>query len=203
MPGVNIVIREAFSSEAEDAASLILLSAPFFTDILRGETQGKRVFAHLFRRRGNLFSFEHTYFAERKGTIVGMALGYEWPQRHKERLRTGLLLLRQSGFHIFHHLRFWHNLSTATGTFHPQGYYLSNLAVYPQYQGQGIGKQLLFFIENEARQQNLQCVELDVSAENHRAIDFYHHLGYRVTGESRFSHQDSTIVLLRMIKIMP
>ncbi|NSW75505.1 MAG: GNAT family N-acetyltransferase [Candidatus Atribacteria bacterium] len=202
MPGVIIIIREAYSREAEDAASLILLSAPFFTDILRGETQGKRVFANLFQRCGNLFSFEHTYFAEKEGIVVGMALGYEWPQRQKERLRTGLLLLCQSGFHIFHHLQFWHNLSAAIGTFHPQGYYLSNLAVYPQYQGQGIGKQLLFFIEDKARQKNLKCVELDVSAENHRAIDFYHHLGYRVTEESRFSYQGSAIALLRMMKEM-
>lgn len=202
MPGVNIVIREAYCSEAEDAASLILLSAPFFTDILGGERQGKRIFAHLFQRRGNLFGFEHTHFAEKEGIVMGMALGYEWPQRQKEGLRTGLLLLRQLGFHIFHHLRFWHNLSAATGTFHPQGYYLSNLAVHPQYQGQGIGKQLLCFIEDKARQKNLQRLELDVSAENHRAIDFYSHLGYRVTEESGFSYQDRTIVLLRMMKVI-
>ncbi|MEN3185680.1 MAG: GNAT family N-acetyltransferase [Atribacterota bacterium] len=201
MPNADILIRQAHPFEYEEAASLFLLSAPFFED-LGGEKQVQKIFACLFPKRGTLFSFEHTYLAEKDGTITGMALGYEWPQRKKEGLRTGLFLLASSGIHVFQHLRFFLNLNTVTGTFHPQGYYLSNLAVYPTYQGKSFGKQLLSFIEAIAYQRKLWCVELDVSAENHKAITIYHHLGYGVIRESRFSYRGRTLLFLRMRKII-
>ncbi len=195
-----MVIRQALPEDARDAAQLFLLSAPFLGAILGGAMKSQRILACLFQRSGHLFSFAHAHFAEHKGTIAGMALGYTRSQRQKEGLRTGFLLLRHSGFDFLHHLRFWQNFSTATGTLHPRGYYLSNLAVYPPYQGQGIGKQLLCFIENTAWQRNCQCVELDVSADNLRAIDFYRHLGYQPIRESRFSHRGIILAFLRMMK---
>lgn len=199
---LDTTIRQALPDDARDAARLFLLSAPFLGDTLGGEMKSQRIFARLFQRSGNLFSFEHTHFAEQEGTIVGMALGYVWPQRQKEGLQTGLLLLWHSGLCFLHHLRFWQNLSTATGKFHPRGYYLSNLAVDPPHQGQGIGKQLLLFIENTARQRNCQCVELDVSADNPRAIDFYGHLGYQAVRESQFSHRGRILAFIRMVKLV-
>lgn len=200
MPNADIAIRKALPGDAGEAARFFFLSAPFLGDILGGETRSQRIFIHLFQRSGNLFSFNHTHLAEKEGTITGMVLGYEWLPRRKEGLRTGFLLLRQSGFHFLHHLRFWQNLSAVTGTFHPQGYYLSNLAVDPAYQGQGIGTKLLLFTENTARRRGCLCVELDVSGDNLRAIDFYRHLEYQDIGESRFSHRGMVLTFIRMMK---
>ncbi|MCX7668379.1 MAG: GNAT family N-acetyltransferase, partial [Atribacterota bacterium] len=77
MSNANISIHHAHPDEAEDASNLVLRSAPFLADILGGETKTKKILAHLFSRGTNLFSFEHTYFAKKEGTIAGMALGYE------------------------------------------------------------------------------------------------------------------------------
>ena len=61
-----------------------------------------------------------------------------------------------------------------------QAAWLHSVVVAQQYRGQGVGKQLMAFLEQRARQANCQAVGLQVLALNASAVQMYHHLGYEV-----------------------
>lgn len=196
----SIIIRKAFFKEGRDFTNLFLLSAPFFLPYLGMEKRGTKILMDLFRKNRNLFSFQNTLFATLNQTIAGMALWYDWQTRRRNGLRTGWELFRKLGFQFLYHFGWWIELSAITGNFHFQGCYLSSLAIYPIYQGKGIGKKLLLTVEEEARKRGFSYVELDVERENWKTIAFYQKAGYEIQRESDFSSRGMTLVLLRMRK---
>lgn len=58
---------------------------------------------------------------------------------------------------------------------------LRQMAVSPQHQGQGVGRQLLKFAEDILRQRSFQRIEMSA---RQSAIGFYEKLDYRTTGDS-------------------
>lgn len=54
-----------------------------------------------------------------------------------------------------------------------------SIAVYPEYQGKGIGKELLGQAEFTASQQGFDKVNLSVGVDNEKAIRFYRNSGYK------------------------
>lgn len=54
------------------------------------------------------------------------------------------------------------------------------LAVAPSHQSKGLGKKIMAYIQNELKQNKAQFVQLYVYPNNHKAIDFYQHLGFGV-----------------------
>lgn len=59
-----------------------------------------------------------------------------------------------------------------------QGLNILGLAVDPKYQGQGIGKQLLRVLEQEAVTKQIQFIRLNSASKRLKAHQFYEHLGY-------------------------
>ena len=63
-------------------------------------------------------------------------------------------------------------------TDHPRAY-VDNLVVAQESEGKGVGRALLDFVEQWARERGYREVVLDVFAGNQRAITFYERHGYR------------------------
>jgi ribosomal protein S18 acetylase RimI-like enzyme len=63
---------------------------------------------------------------------------------------------------------------------------IHRLAVRPEYQGKGLGKQLLQFAEDLARQQGRTSIRLDVFTGNPSAVSMYSRAGYQQVGEVLF-----------------
>jgi diamine N-acetyltransferase len=59
-----------------------------------------------------------------------------------------------------------------------------------EYQGKGVGKELMQATIREARQRGCDCVWLGVWEKNQRAIDFYKKWGFREVGKHLFSVGD-------------
>ncbi len=197
---MHTVVRRASWEEGDDFVPLFLLSASFFKSFLKDTGRLERALRLLFSRRNTLLSFEHTYFVLLGETKVGMALGYRSGIRRKESLRTGLLLGYSLGWQMMNTFSFWVSLGRATRVDHPATYYLSNLAVSPEYQRKGFGKTLLAFMESEARKEDCRWIALDVEKENVFAIRFYERLGYRITGEKTLLSRGRSTHLYRMVK---
>ena len=68
--------------------------------------------------------------------------------------------------------------------FYPRGdhMHLENLVVHPSMQGQGLGRKLIAFVEEAARSQNLNAVELYTNAKMVENLTYYPHLGYEQKG---------------------
>jgi ribosomal protein S18 acetylase RimI-like enzyme len=59
-------------------------------------------------------------------------------------------------------------------------YYVSNLAILPAAQGQGLGKHLLLHADEQARALGLTKCSLMVALENHAALRMYKQQGYEI-----------------------
>lgn len=175
----EVSIKTAELNDAEDFVNLVLRSAPLLFPVLY-EDRLKDILRKLFIRDHNLFNFQHTYFAEISGKKVGMILGYDWKVKKQENLQTGLLLLKYMGFDFIKRIHLFMKVNDALGWIFDREYYISNVAVYPEYSGMGIGTSLIVKIENEARMNEIEKVGLDVEVENAGAIRLYKRLGYTI-----------------------
>lgn len=60
------------------------------------------------------------------------------------------------------------------------------LTVDPLYQNRGIGRKLMIFSEEFARENGYTSIRLDAFSQNQKAIRFYHHLKYTEAGKVYF-----------------
>jgi ribosomal protein S18 acetylase RimI-like enzyme len=58
---------------------------------------------------------------------------------------------------------------------------IHDIAVHPDFRGQGVGRELLAAVEEHARQQGCCKVTLEVRSDNHRAMAAYRKAGYEST----------------------
>ncbi len=183
MEELQIGIRKALPTDAEDFAVLVLMSAPSLFPTIYGKDVSD-VMRHLFCRSCNLFSFEHTFFAELGGRKAGMVLGYDWKVKGRENWQTGSLLFEKMRGTFRRKLSLLMKFENVIGVVKEREYYISNIAVYPEYRTAGIGTRLIFVGEEEAKKYGAKRVILDVEVENTGAFRLYKRLGYSVASES-------------------
>ena len=194
-----IKVRKATLDDKKDFSNLILISAPYFQILFSRKIQS--VLQDLFCRHSNLFSFEHVYFAEVDKKKAGMLLGYDWQTKKQENLKTGFLLFKRIGVGIIGRLPLLMKFNATVGKLYKGEYYISNIATYPKYRGMGVGKRLMFEVEQDAKIMGTKRIVLDVEKNNIGAIDFYKKLGYEITKEFSVPLQRNKILqFYRMTK---
>lgn len=65
-------------------------------------------------------------------------------------------------------------------------YYISNLAVYSEFRGQGIGKKLLKAMEERVKDSGYSKLSLFVELDNNGAIKLYEKFGFKITKSVTF-----------------
>lgn len=63
---------------------------------------------------------------------------------------------------------------------------IHRLAVHPQFQGKGIARKLMDYIEVFAKKNQYQSIRLDAYSQNPRTLKFYQNRGYKKCGEIYF-----------------
>ncbi len=192
-----MLLRNARQDEGTDFTRLLLISAPYFSRLWGVKIP--LVLSRLFSLRSHLFSFENTVFAEVDGRNAGMVLGYDFATKQHQNFRTGLLLFSRLGVFMLVRMPLLLKFNTTVGQIKPQEYYISNLAVYPRYRGQGIGAKLLRRAEMRARSCDCRQAILDVELENIAAVRFYQRLGYKQMAE--FSLRFNRHFTLRFLRL--
>ena len=179
----HIAVRKALPGDAKNFADLMLLSSPTLFPTIYGD-EVKSVMQYLFRKRRNLFSFEHTYFAELDGRKAGMIVEYDWRTKRRENWRTGFLLLMQMRLGLLTKLPLLMKVEDVIGMVGDKESYISNVAVYPEFRVTGLGSRLIFEVEGKAKKNGAEKVALEVEVENAGAIRLYERLGYSIVSES-------------------
>tara|TARA_S200000501_G_scaffold191116_1_gene179952 strand:- start:26691 stop:27191 length:501 start_codon:yes stop_codon:yes gene_type:complete len=74
-------------------------------------------------------------------------------------------------------------------TINKNNLYIHRLAVHPEFQRKGLGKSLMDFAENYAKDNKYISVRLDTFSENKRNLKFYESRGYHRLGKIYFLKQ--------------
>jgi ribosomal protein S18 acetylase RimI-like enzyme len=187
---VDIALRPARLQDEAAAVRLIRLSMGAEIDWLFGQEAGHpadEVVAQLYARRGNRVGHDLCWVAELAGQAVGLLLAYPGARLRRLDLRTGWDLISIFGLggtiRLARRQPQYGELVEAEA----DEYYVSNLAVDPEHQRQGIGAALLALTDRQARAAGLRKCSLIVTYDN-PARRLYERSGYRVERSFPIDH---------------
>lgn len=173
----KVVFRKANVHEGKEFSELIMFSAKDIFAFLFGPG-AQEFMKSVFAEPSHLFSYEHVWFAESDGRIAGMVLGYSGGQRKAEEKRTGFVLLKHIRLGILARLPRMIRMAGVVLPVNENEFYISNIAVYPDLRGQGIGSIIIEETEKIAREMGCRKIILDTEIENERAVKLYKSIGY-------------------------
>lgn len=198
-------IRAAQATQT-DASAFADLSNLASGDLLR-EMIGKRtpyVLSEMFKQPGNLHTYDNVQFALVDDEIAGMLCAYTAARKREQDGHTNWLYARYAGFSLPRLLWGLFGLRTLVPFLdhtNPDSYYILYLAVYPKFQGRGLGKALLIKAEELALEAGAKTLELDVEINNKVALNAYHKIGMSIAASSpTMLHEGQRVGLHRMVK---
>jgi len=195
-------IREAVSSDASFAASMICLSMGSLADRLfaqKAETIDKMI-AKLFARNAGRFGYDNAYIAELEDKPVGLLIVVRGADVNRLNLKTIPHLIavldftKAIGF-------IWRAVTLPGGReAEDDELYIANLGIIPSMQGRSLGSQILVYAEELARKYNLMKCSLIVGWHNTGARRLYERIGYQIveTVQDEIEHRG----YYRMVKAL-
>jgi ribosomal protein S18 acetylase RimI-like enzyme len=177
------LIRPATPADSDQAVKLIYLSMGVEADWLFGQEKGfstESVTAGLFKKKGNRLSYPLSYLAEQNGEVAGLLLAYPGKKLSRFNWMTGWHLLGVFGLRATIRLADKQSEYGDLVETERDEFYISNLGVFPKYQGIGIGTRLMLYAEELARKAGKNKCSLIVTFGHKNAKRLYEHLGYTV-----------------------
>lgn len=173
---------------ANDFVQLVLMTGKDFLENAFGK-QVNQMLRKLFLQPKNLFSHECTWFGLVEKEIFGVIVGYSYDYARTCRINTGRLILKEIGFWRFLTLI---KIDRVLGKHSKGEFYLSNIAVYPKFRSMGLGRKLIEYTFEIARQQGCKKIILDVEKQNELAKALYRKVGFEKIGEGKikFAHSE-------------
>src|SRR6266568_1657925 len=107
---------------------------------------------HLFREKGNRFSYQNIQVAKQSTNVVGLVLSFGGRDEKQLNAATGWQLQREA---------------------EDDEWYVDALAVFTNWGRQGTGTRLMQTAEQQARQQDYGKIALNVAQENTEALSLY------------------------------
>jgi ribosomal protein S18 acetylase RimI-like enzyme len=178
-----LTIRPAAPADADLLARLIYLTMGIEADWLFGHEKGQptlQVMADLSRLSENRVSHTLAHLAEWHGQVAGLLLAYPGGRLTRLNFMTGWSLLKTLG--LFPTLRLARIQSDYGDLKETEAdeFYVSNVAVFPDFEGQGIGSRLMAYAEELALASGFLKCSLIVAFNHEHARRLYERLGYKV-----------------------
>ena len=190
-------------NDTQGFAELFVISDPEFIPALFAGTH-KRLAAGCFGGARNLLSHEHSHFVRVNGQTAGMVLAYGWAEKKKQDGKTFLLTLKYMRTRFFMRMRALKWSDDVLGKMGEETYYVSNLALYPEFRNKGLGTGLLHHVEELAKKAGAKKLDVDVETANENAIRFYKRFGMSIIGEPKLITIDGTEYShIRLTKALP
>jgi ribosomal protein S18 acetylase RimI-like enzyme len=201
-----LAIRPAQPADVSAAVGLLYLTMHGLADYIFGcdpRHPTLEVVQALFLQADNRLSHRHAAVIEAGAAPAGLLVAYPGKLVPALDRATGSQLLRRFGPAAFVRL-VWRALALPGEEARRDEYYISNLGVLPQLQGQGIGSRLLNFAERQARAAGLSRLSLCVDMDNTGAQRLYERTGFRVVLRQAHSARAAQAGrgYLRMVKVL-
>ncbi len=176
-------IQPAQIEEALTAAELIQETMEGYGDVMLGLDRRERavkVIAGFFRKANNRFSYRLTYLAEINGQTAGLLLVF--PGRDTFKLVLPMSWQILSFYNPWEILRLMVRAPMAAESeeTRPDEFYVSHLAVLPEFRRQGVGRALLNHADTLAHAAGFAKISLCVDLDNQNAQHLYLSHGYQV-----------------------
>lgn len=179
----EITIRKATSLDVNQACILLQEAMASFGDFIFGNGDQEKsllVLKKLFLAGENRFNYRHSFLAEKGNQITGLLLAFRSDLMTRFDLLTGRQLLRiLRPAEMLQMMMRVIKLPVIKETGKDE-FYISDLAVSPEFRGQRIGSTLLDYAEEQARKLELKKCSLVVTKENEKAQRLYLTKGYRI-----------------------
>ncbi len=186
-------IRPAIPSDADPVARLIYLTMGIEADWLFGRGRGYsslEVLERLFLRQGNRVSYDQSNLIEQDGKVAGLIIAYPGEMLLRMNKMTAWQMLQMFGLAASLRLIARQPAYGDLNETESDEFYISNLAVFPEFQGLGIGKRLMTYAEELARASGLQKCSLIVSFGHEKARHMYEQLGYKAVHTYSIMHPE-------------
>ena len=179
----QLIERPARPDDALAAINLIYLPMGRLADYLFGNDnseKAKEALRKLFVREQNRFSYRFADVIELDGEVVALLLSYPAATLNDLAIPTGKemaevlgaagmarMIKRSAGFMRHKECQ-------------SDEYYVFTVAVSPDHQNNGVGKQLLAMAQRKAIEAQLGRISLGVTLNNHAAVRFYSRIGFAI-----------------------
>lgn len=179
------MIRQAMENEATQCAQLLYLSGPNLFSYIYNEKGPElyRIIEHCFRSSGTTFSREANLVYESDGVVQGGIVAHSVPaiKRFAKEDINCIVRLRGGFFRSFFYLV--KMLARMGIVIHypalkDDEYFISNLAVFEEYRGQGVATRLLEGVEAAAKERGYNKLSLFVETYNDKAKKLYERFGF-------------------------
>ena len=179
----DIQIRSATPDDAETSKQLIYMTMGSMADYLLGggdAGEAKGVLSRLFLKQKNRYSHQYAVLATINGAVAGLLLSY--PGKVLNSLNFPMAASMAAVNELPQLLRFFSRCAPLIKIKEAESdeYFINNLAIFPKFQGQGVGKSLMNFAKQQANESGLNKCALTVEIENQFAVDMYQKLGYQI-----------------------
>lgn len=177
-------------------ARLILEPPPSLRDVLGSAETAHRIARASFRSARTLHSHRRAIVAVDGAGIVGVVIATPGSEWRRQRVWTGLVMLRAGFARARTLLRSGALLDELTPAVPADSVYVASLAVAPDARGRGVGSALMASVEAEARRRGAARLALDVSRANAGGRAFYARLGFveaRTTAATGFLRLEKSL----------
>jgi ribosomal protein S18 acetylase RimI-like enzyme len=185
---MKVIYRPAKKEDAPTLAKISYLAGGGTFDLLlkglKHGVQPTEVMTALSEAENTEYSYHYFYVAVTEGKILGGINVISVANRYKLAPNINPILQKKFGFVVIQlikflfrarHLKGMQSLKAPKNSMH-----INDVAVFPEYQGLGIGQKLIKYAIAQARRENCDYVSLYVWKDNMEAIRFYQKLGFRL-----------------------
>ncbi|HEY42160.1 MAG TPA: GNAT family N-acetyltransferase [Dehalococcoidia bacterium] len=177
-------IREPYDNESDECARLIYISGPniYSYSFVAGEPKIYEFLKLFYYYPGSMYSKENAVVEEENGKIRGLLLAYPASDMMKmafRMLKSIKRMIKIGGLSNFLRMLFRLRLNKYLPGVENDEFYISNLAVFEEYRGQGIATKLLDRAEEMAAAKGLRKLSLYVEIDNHHAKKVYEKRGFQ------------------------
>lgn len=209
------IIRPATRNDASNLAKISLMAGGGTFELLLGDMKRGvtplQVMTELCSAENTEYSYHNYFVCEQDSKFAGSINYISVADRYKLAPNINPILQARFGFGVLQLIKFFfrarHLKGLNTIKAPKNAMHINDVAVFPEFQGLGLGKLLVQKVIDVAKERSFEYVSLYVWEDNTSAVGFYEKLGFQTAGRGgvrpHSKYLSHTASLLMLFKLTP